>query len=285
MKKIIFTLLLCFAGLLSYYWFCFPDFKTFKGHPAPWIADVPIEANYIFSKEEKLNRYNCDTPENIMSTPKECARCSNREMIGDACLLKCPSGQNRVGYRCFAPCPDGGIHEYHTEKCLSCDELQAVATNSAEECSRCANRVYKSVRFHGMWGIEKGDRCVLNTCPINTFQNSRGNCVPVCSPTAFQDRDGNCHACDELGPVKTPSEDECLKCPNRIYTYAFTNDPSDFALAKCCILKSCPKNTLREKETELCHSCYDKHVISTSFEECNKCPNRIYKDGYCHPQK
>ena len=206
----------------------------------------------------------CSAGGGYETSPKECAKCSNRTYSDGWCLAPCPAGTVRNTQNKCVPCdepeqielaspsdcatcpnrelsatgcylkecPEGFTHDSNGN-CFDCQMPQSVSDISAESCALCPNRVYEN------------GRCDL-PCPDNTFRNRDGLCVSCTDPNAV--------------PVIL-NELECQKCPSRL------------ALNGYCFA-ACEAGQFRDA-FGACHSCSDLGsfpVLQTAV--CSICPNR-----------
>ncbi len=242
--------------------------------------------------------YSCDYKGSVHTYKEECAKCSNRYMMKEYCVKSCEKENqiqdtngrcydcdtrrsidvdektckkcpNRV-YKdnlCVIPCPkDRPIRDKWGE-CHTCDDEDSIQTD-AMECKKCSNRT------------QFGEYCKMACDKYEPMQCVEG--------------DGRCYDCDAEGGLSIPQE-ECNKCPNR----EMVND--------LCFEK-CPDYAPLVDEEGTCYTCdMDEHItrrdsyiqavtesvgyhigsgismqaVKTSKENCLKCSNRIYRDGYC----
>ena len=99
----------------------------------------------------------------------------------------------------------------------------------------------------------------------------RNMCNPKCpDETPLIGTDGKCYDCNYSGKaLATPCSDVC------------SNRELD-AQKTYCVRTHCIDGTFADK-SGICQQCNIQSLIETSEDECQKCVNRSYKDGYCYP--
>ncbi len=207
MKKFLILVLL---AVIASYFFRPTRFRFFKANYVPsetyHCDDADCRWLYLSSsfQQNSAQWYSCDElSDELISTPEQCATCPNREMVKNACLLKCTKGLKRVATHCAEPCPIDSFQEseWATEgNCYPCSTYQSILS-SEEECQKCSERSYQTVWIeHGYLYEEK--RCILNVCPVGEIRTISGECVP-------------CQSTHDA--ISYTTEEECLKCSNRKY--------------------------------------------------------------------
>ena len=180
--------------------------------------------------------YPCDELKELSTTSENCALCPNRKFEKALCVLK--------------ECPEG-YFPVHSGTCFRCStDIFDFARDyeiSKEVCDRCPEREYKN------------GRCVLKECPKGSVRRNW-----LLGPGL------DCPSCDALHIIDV-TEEECNKCPNRIYK----NEK--------CILKECPKDYSLDKRG-VCRSCSTTNAFESTKGSCEICSNRKYKDGLCVEQ-
>ena len=186
--------------------------------------------------------YACDHESGVDVTgvTENCSVCSNRELSGNKCILKCPEERplratdgkcyscsetksvnigwnaqctevcgNRIkaGYdntRCIIPCQQNEFVDY-SGNCYSCDEETTKSTHGVKHtgCDTCINRTaYNTLDGNGHV-IQV--QCVLD-CPVGQIRGA----------------DGICYDCTYSSPVKMTDYNSggyCeTVCPNRVIT-------------------------------------------------------------------
>lgn len=123
----------------------------------------------------------CDEEGVINAEASACAICSNRESIGDACVLPCPSDKPFIGY-------DGN--------CYACDEPFAVYVYlTSASCAKCPNRVLQ--------GFDN------NYCSLPCDEG-------IYEGLELVGADGKCYACETTERVRMSNVPEnCRACDNR----------------------------------------------------------------------
>lgn len=191
-------------------------------------------------------------------------------------------------------------------QCHSCDAPSSFNVGSDETCSfLCPNR---KVNYEGSGSQVTNRNCALKVCPNDfPFQSSYGNCYATQAEaendygasqeenfsdddirsglvsTALKIIDGkcpeshplwgskSCFSCDELDDLSI-SEDECAKCPNRVYKVYPKWDQ------KKCELP-CPADQPLRRWDGKCFSCDESKVVGIETHcniehDCEICPNR-----------
>ena len=226
----------------------------------------------------------CDTPTAIFGASAEtCALCPNRTMAYEACVPACEPGTFRAS--------DG--------RCVSCnaDEAYPVPRGSTE-CMNCPSRLalenycFSACRpgqFRDAFGAchscyDLGSYPVVETSACGVCSNRsillrrqdnthQAYCIPqYCPIDYFADTLGTCHDCFQTTPVEQTTQEECEKCPNRMWS----------PLHDTCFLRpTCAPNEVIDSEGK-CRSCQsDEEIFSVLGQEstCNMCPGR-YVFGY-----
>ena len=242
--------------------------------------------------------YTCDYKGSIHTYKEECDKCSNRYMMKEYCMTACEK-ENQI--------------QDTNGRCYDCDVSYAIDVDE-KTCKKCPNRLYKNNRcvttcpkdrpIMDKWGgchacddeyNFQTDEIECQKCP-NRRQYGE-YCKIACDKyEPMQDVDGNgrCYDCDYEDGLGIPKS-ECNKCPNR----EMVNDG--------CFEK-CPDYAPLVDENGTCYTCdmeehitrryyhafsvsgtlvynttggYSMQAVKTSKENCSKCPNRIYRDGYC----
>ncbi len=149
-----------------------------------------------------------------------------------------------------------GFEDLHVEdKCMSCDNPDILRILPGYEnafIESCPNRKV----------IDVGDyffESVLRLCPKEKPLRVFG---------------GRCVECDISDiPADVEKKEDCDICPNRYFDEK----------KERCILKECPKDKpLRDKISDDCHACNDgTPEVFITQDSCEKCPDRIYKQGKC----
>ncbi len=191
-------------------------------------------------------------------------------------------------------------------KCQSCDDPYGFWVGSSEACAfLCPNRV---VNYNGSGASLIVRNCVLKQCPeAFPFQSKDGNCFkskeeadndsgtdsvqdgnndniqkggyssapfaqngkcPQNRPLLYSDR---CFSCDETDDLSI-TEDECKKCPNRIYKFY-----PNWEVGACEI--PCPEDKPLQRWDGTCFSCDEPKVVRIMTHcnierDCEICPNR-----------
>ena len=207
MKKVLLLLLL---AVVTCYFFRPTKFRFFRANYVPSETyrgnDADCRWLYLSSsfQEDSAQLYSCDElSDELISTPEQCAKCPNREMVKNACLLKCAKSLKRVATHCTEPCPANNFQESEwttNGNCYPCNTYLSIIS-SEEECQKCPERSYQTVWIeHGSLYEEK--RCILRACPTEEIRTIAGECVP-------------CQSVHNV--ISYTTEEECLKCPNRKY--------------------------------------------------------------------
>ena len=210
------------------------------------------------------NCYSCyDDRFNIrVLTPGDCTVCENRA------LGKYYIDTISVGLGCHKKCPDEApMLNSKMDGCYGCD-ISVVAV-SQNECTKCLNREFDKGRC---WFKNESQEAT-----VWRYLAQTGKCLDWCEEELIVGE------CDDLSSHVSRPKD-CEACSNRIM------------VGKYCALKKCPDNTIRSKIGG-CWSCNDeiiKHLGTSktfpsnpentpefSKEECQKCPDLIYKNGVC----
>lgn len=224
--------------------------------------------------------YSCDDESAVFTDDEDCQKCPNRRMLSRYCLpscqmkgsiqnykgkcyscdeenvisdipeeecTKCPNREMAEWSRCVVKCPADKPMRNDEGKCYSCDEENEVWF-SKEECAKCANREYNDRLM-----------CIVKHCPKNR---------------PLRGINGRCHSCDEKQSINigdVTREKICNEmCPNRTI----------WRINGSCINKNCPVHDLDGN----CHSCEEQNVFRTDEQECNRCPQRKYRNWQCYEQ-
>ena len=245
--------------------------------------------------------YACDYKGSIHTYKEECDKCSNRYMMKEYCVTACEK-ENQI--------------QDINGRCYDCDVSYAIDVDE-KTCKKCPNRLYKNNRcvatcpkdrpIMDKWGEchacddeynFQTDEIECQKCP-NRRQYGE-YCKMACDkyePMQDVEGDGHCYDCDEEDGLGIPAS-ECAKCPNREMV-------GDGCFEKC------PDYAPLVDEDGTCYTCdmeeyitrhyysggriysvdgrviydttggYSMQAVKTSKENCLKCPNRIYRDGYC----
>ena len=156
-------------------------------------------------QKDSAKLYSCNTQsDQLISSKEQCDKCPNREMVKNACVLKCAKGLRRVATHCEEPCPTNTFQEseWIRGECYSCDTFQAVIVDTPEECQKCPAREYKEVWLEHLGDLFNVQRCILKNCAEQEIHTIGGECVPC-----------NSHH----KSISYTTKEECLKCPNRKY--------------------------------------------------------------------
>ena len=234
--------------------------------------------------DQKGNCVSCDQKEAInLINPADCSICPNRELVGLSCVLPCEEGSfraldgkcisclnkeafplmpasgeclkcpNRMALEnyCFASCKQGEFRDSNGA-CRSCLSLNSYLVPQTASCSICP---YRSILLKQE---RDGNKiyCKLQQCPIDYFS----------------DENGACYDCFVNEVIFNTSEEECLKCPNRMWS------PENHM---CLVRPSCPVNSFSDSYGQ-CQQCDSMNALISVLghpEECAKCPDR-YVDGY-----
>lgn len=134
--------------------------------------------------------------------------------------------------------------------CRSCDDRFAFSVGSDETCAfLCPNR---EINYEGSGTQAIRRNCALKKCPPEF---------------PFSSEDGSCFATKEEAKAENDYEPGVNNEGILTRTYA---------TAPLAINGKCPEN-LPIKASGKCFSCDENNNFSISEEECDKCPNRIYK--------
>ena len=218
------------------------------------------------------NCYDCDTVHAIFSDAENCQKCPHRVWKGGKCVLPCPKEKPLMG---------------QNGTCYSCEEESPIPTDT-QECQKCPNRK------------QYGAFC-------------RGKCDEF---EPMQDNQGRCYDCDEERGLEIPLS-ECRKCSNReMVGYGCYEKCPDYAPLVDqdgnCYTCDLDQEKVRhhyngggqemtpamlsgdqfiavkgpEKAAHLWNKnqaveYYSVAAVKTSKENCRKCPNLTYKDGFC----
>ena len=208
-------------------------------------------------------------------SPEVCAQCSNREWIEtQGCRLKespFPDKPLMNGYPNNVFTHDIPLLAQTTFHDCDVTDVSTIESN----CKVCPNRQWKN------------GKCILKYCSDKSqmeYVDSQGkvHCVPC-----LGEEDG-------YYEVSKISESECQKCSNWSYENGVCSPKScpdgiimydDSIIMKELIeaLKD-DTNIPSEKENTIqfhCVSCNDHEGIATTLQECQKCPNREFRDDFC----
>ncbi len=184
--------------------------------------------------------YPCETPLAVPTKPNslECLSCPERMMLENYCFAPCYLGSFRDTF--------GG--------CYSCQSLESRLVRETSACHVCQNRKVQIKSING----QNEFYCGLAYCPENYFADKNGSCQDCMSDQSFEG----------------VSEQECLKCANRVWT----------AVGQKCQLRStCKEGEIIDADGK-CQSCtQDTYAIFMEgrIEECDKCANRYKFGSWC----
>ena len=249
-----------------------------------------------------------DTP--LMGEDGKCYGCDDEthaiktSSLTDACENLCPNRKTENGY-CNITCPSDKPLQDANGKCYSCDDTTIVTVSDISTCnSICSKRFVNN---------DTDKKCILCGVSGTIFENKplydyQGNCYScdydkyvdlgnhvkstfwkkcteicsnrysirsVCYPkcpeeTPLTGTDGKCYDCNYSGKtLSSPCSDVC------------SNRELD-AQKAYCVRTYCVDGTFADKNG-ICQICNIQSLIETSEDECRKCVNRSYKDGYCYP--
>lgn len=152
-------------------------------------------------------------------------------------------------------------------------------------CEACRNNLCKT-------SCNAGESCSLSLkgyehcCPVTQEADSlccayvengnccwgRNKCCPMDRPILLED--GTCTNCFDSKPFLIGGEDSletCQKlCPNRV----------PFGADDLCMLPICEKEQFLSRDGD-CLNCQAEGAFKTSAQECAKCPQRTYHNGWC----
>lgn len=273
----------------------------FEKNETGLCVSTTVEEGYFVSSNGILQE--CSNTYAEKASEKECARCPNRILKDGFCILKecpketdirilkgscwdadsididkfrateeeCRNAKNHIWFDNWCVLPQEGKYFYfYGDKqqygdFAPCDETPA-RVSSEVWCNACPNRMIIKDP------IGRGMMCALKECPASE---------------PLRSTDFDCYHCNSPQSVYA-SREKCLECPNRTW-----NDGECFWNGSC-IDGSMLVNIL-EKKRDIedgyvdfvqqtfyeCVLCNDEFVYATTEEECAKCPNREYKNGFC----
>ncbi len=204
------------------------------------------------------------TPTINNTTKEECTRCPNRRWretnatthLGDCYLCANGSEADISGELCSQCDADHPIEKVNISSngCISCDKLtNGTQVANAEACHKCGeNTWYTSVN-----NITTPIAYYCRPCASgnNYYLTQKEECQS-CSNTVWRSFDKYCFDCAYNGWLPGMTTEECHSCDNRLV----------------------------ESNTN-CNICTNGSDMTTSFEECRRCPNRYWienasGDGY-----
>ncbi len=200
-----------------------------------------------------------DEPKHIKK--EECEQCSNMRWIeGAGCA---PDKSDRMYYNGKVLFPDGTasfldggsppfVITCDSEKWQHCEAIKT----SEEECKKCPFTYMKNGFCH-VDGWKK-----IKACPEGHVRNICGFCI----------------ACDVINGDKFFSEEECEKCPYHIFNNGHCNRNGSPDLTQPLIEH---RDLGGGWVIENYYTCDEERGISTTKENCDVCPNRIYIEGLC----
>ncbi len=203
----------------------------------------------------------CSIKDGIETEEENCTQCPNRKYKDGICILK--------------ECPISEPVRNEEGTCRSCDSLLEYDDVNKKECIKCPNREFiggkcfkkcgeNEFRRYDQKGSPEGYCAFCNSIPVygiytteqecNRCSDSEyidGRCYKKCNEGTFRNNDKKCVSCDVNGGWIEEYYYEFGP------TWIISGKPTDFRFS----LK--------------------RQNLEASLQECNKCSNREYLNGFC----
>lgn len=148
---------------------------------------------------------------------------------------------------------------------IACDDLLPVFDITQEECNLCPNREFLTYYPYWMFNSTRTS-CSLKECPSGYMSADDMYEVTEALDTEFpykmpdhHEWGRGCFSCDTPFLLRV-SEEECRKCPNRVYNAKF----------RLCGFKSCPDKAPLLTEFGGCANCnyWHRDFVIAGREKC-----------------
>lgn len=191
--------------------------------------------------------YACDTgvAVSVSGVTANCDVCPNRELKGTTCILPtCPADKPLRG---------------KNNTCYSCDDTTSIEMSDTTSCTAiCPQRILNNT-YH--------KRCILCGVEGTIYENK-----PIWDWT------GVCYSCDTSTNISGGSETLAQQATAANCSQACPNREKQ---GQYCTRITCPNGMFEKTSTKECYSCNITTPVPTTEEECMRCVNRKFENGYC----
>ncbi len=142
----------------------------------------------------------CSDSAEVLASSGECAKCTNREMVGSYCALKCSSGYFHVSNGNCILCSNSSIFPASSDECAKCTNREMVGSYCAPKCSsgyfHDSNGNCRSCSIISMISASS-DECAK--CTNREMYDDM--CVPKCTGGQIRALSGKCVNCSDPDPA------------------------------------------------------------------------------------